>query len=71
MRRRCARPGCGEPAAVTLSYDYGSASVWLDTLHLEGHPMTYDLCERHGARTVAPRGWILVDRRIMATPIAS
>ena len=62
MRRRCARPGCGEPASVTLSYDYAAATVWIDPLAPEAHPMTHDLCERHGARTAAPRGWDLVVR---------
>ena len=66
MRRRCARPGCAEPAAVTLSYDYRAATVWLESLDPVGHPMTHDLCERHGARTAAPRGWELVDRRATA-----
>jgi len=37
---------------VTLSYGYGSATVWLEPLTPEGHPMTHDLCDRHAARTV-------------------
>lgn len=69
MRRRCARPACAEPAAVTLSYGYDAATVWLEALTAEGHPMTHDLCQRHAARTVAPRGWDLVDRR--RTPAAA
>lgn len=71
MRRRCARPGCAEPATVTLSYDYGAATVWLEPLAVEGHPMTHDLCERHSARTAAPRGWQLVDQRLAAGQLAS
>jgi hypothetical protein len=74
MRRACARPGCGEPATVTLSYGYAAATVWLESLTAEGHPMTHDLCDRHSARTVPPRGWELVDLRLQAplpTPIAS
>lgn len=71
MRRRCARPGCGEAAAATLSYDYASATVWLDALTIEGHPMTHDLCRRHGAGTRVPRGWELVDRRVEPEPLAS
>lgn len=71
MRRRCARPGCGEAAAATLSYGYSAATVWLADLASEGHPMTHDLCARHAARTVAPRGWDLVDQRMEATPLAS
>ena len=71
MRRGCARPACGEPATVTLSYGYGSATVWLEPLTPEGHPMTHDLCDRHAARTVPPRGWELVDLRQVPAPLAS
>ena len=71
MYRGCARPGCGDPAFVTLSYDYGAATVWLDTLHPEPHPMTHDLCEMHGARTVPPKGWKLEDRRDVHSVLAS
>ena len=71
MRRRCARPGCSEPATVTLSYDYGAATVWLESLSLEGHPMTHDLCDRHTARTAPPRGWRLVDHRLVEESLAS
>ena len=71
MRRRCARPACAEAAQVTLSYDYAAATVWLESLHAEGHPMTHDLCDRHAGRTVPPRGWQLVDLRQVAEPLAS
>ena len=54
-----------------MSYDYSAATVWLEVLHQEGHPMTHDLCERHAARTVPPRGWQLVDLRQVAEPLAS
>lgn len=71
MRRGCARPACGKPATVTLSYGYESATVWLEPLTPEGHPMTHDLCDRHAARTVPPRGWELVDLRTVTTSLAS
>ena len=71
MRRRCARPGCAEAATVTLSYEYGSATVWLERLAAEGHPMTHDLCDRHTARTAPPRGWSLVDQRLGVAQLAS
>jgi hypothetical protein len=71
MLRRCARPGCGEVATVTLSYHYGQATVWLEPLVTEGHPMTHDLCDRHSARTAPPRGWRLVDRRLASASLAS
>lgn len=47
---------------MTLSYDYAAATVWLDPLAPEAHPMTHDLCERHASRTAPPRGWNLVVR---------
>ena len=56
---------------LTLSYDYRAATVWLEPLAAEGHPMTHDLCDRHGARTAAPRGWELVDRRLATAQLAS
>lgn len=62
MARRCAHPCCGEEAARTLAYDYGSATVWLDQLSDEGHPMTHDLCQLHAERLSVPRGWTLQDR---------
>lgn len=71
MRRGCARPACAEPATATLSYGYGEATVWLEPLTSEGHPMTHDLCDRHAARTVAPRGWQLIDLRVVSQPVAS
>ncbi len=52
-----------------MSYDYRAATVWLEHLSAEAHPMTHDLCDRHGTRSVAPRGWELVDRRV--TQLAS
>ena len=56
---------------MTLSYGYESATVWIEPLTAEGHPMTHDLCTRHAARTVPPRGWELVDLRDEAGQIAS
>lgn len=54
-----------------MSYVYGAATVWLESLAGEGHPMTHDLCDRHATRTVPPLGWALVDRRPGASPLAS
>ena len=64
--RHCARPTCGAPAAATLTYQYGSRSVWLDNLDEELEPSAYDLCSGHAARLSVPVGWALEDRR---TPI--
>lgn len=51
---------------VTLSYDYGGRTVWLDDLSAEADPSTHDLCERHADRVTAPQGWVLHDRRNVA-----
>ncbi|MEO0493101.1 MAG: DUF3499 family protein [Actinomycetota bacterium] len=63
MSRRCARPGCGQPADTTLSYAYAQRQVWLDDLHRVDSPANHDLCRRHADRTQPPKGWELRDRR--------
>lgn len=62
-RRQCSRPGCSDPAAVTLTYHYGRSQVWLDELTRDRDPHAYDLCDRHGERLSVPSGWHLDDRR--------
>lgn len=64
--RHCARPTCGAPAAASLTYHYGSRTVWLDNLDEERDPAAYDLCANHSQRLRVPVGWALDDRR---TPI--
>jgi hypothetical protein len=57
QRRLCARPGCGAPAAATLRFQPTRREAWLvalDETRTEG-----DLCERHAAGLVLPRGWQL------------
>ena len=66
--RQCSRPGCSEPAAVTLTYEYAQSQVWLDRLANERDPHAYDLCGRHADRLTAPKGWLLRDRRPAAEP---
>lgn len=66
MTRHCARPGCGQPATATLSYQYGSQEAWLERLSAEPHPMTHDLCQAHADGLSVPRGWRLDDRRVVA-----
>ncbi|MDP9333738.1 MAG: DUF3499 family protein [Actinomycetota bacterium] len=56
-RRLCARPGCGAPAAATLRFLPTQREAWLvalDEARTEG-----DLCARHAAGLVLPRGWQL------------
>lgn len=63
MSRRCARPGCGQNADTTLSFDYTSRQVWLDDLAEHDSPANHDLCRPHADRTQPPKGWALRDRR--------
>jgi hypothetical protein len=46
-----------------MTSSYATAEVQLDRLGDEVDPQGYDLCSRHAARTEAPRGWGLTDRR--------
>lgn len=46
-----------------MSYDYEAQIVWIESLHIEGHPMTHDLCVTHADRSKAPQGWELRDER--------
>jgi hypothetical protein len=62
-RRHCSRTACTEPAAVTLTYEYGRSQVWLDDLTPEREPRGYDLCAGHAVRLSVPLGWHLADRR--------
>ena len=48
---------------MTLSYQYATATVWIDDLAELNDPHAYDLCERHGQRFSPPSGWRLEDRR--------
>jgi hypothetical protein len=68
VNRQCSRTGCSDGAAVTLTYQYAHAQVWLDCLSHERDPHAYDLCERHARRLTAPQGWQIRDRRPPASP---
>lgn len=61
--RQCARSGCSDAAAITLTYDYRQSQVWIDRLAPERDPHHYDMCDRHADRMSVPRGWHLEDRR--------
>lgn len=72
MARQCSRTGCSERAAVTLTYQYSHAQVWLDDLTAERDPHAYDLCDRHADRLTAPQGWQIRDRRhvdVVSAPV--
>jgi len=61
-RRLCARPGCGAPAAATLRFQPTQREAWLVDLEDDGARTEGDLCARHAAGLVLPRGWQLHNR---------
>ena len=63
MRRRCSRACCNDTSTMTLTYQYATATVWIDDLADSADPHAYDLCELHGQRFAPPSGWRLEDRR--------
>jgi hypothetical protein len=60
---RCARPGCGQPAAALLGYDYATAIVRLDPLDDDPGGTTLGLCATHADNLRVPLGWTCEDRR--------
>ncbi|HEV7526155.1 MAG TPA: DUF3499 family protein [Acidimicrobiia bacterium] len=58
-RRLCARPGCGTPAAATLRFEPTQREAWLVDLEVDAARTEGDLCARHAAGLVLPRGWQL------------
>ncbi len=68
VTRQCSKTSCSESAAVTLTYRYAHAQIWLDHLEAERDPHAYDLCARHAGRLTAPLGWQVLDRRIAVRP---
>ncbi len=60
-RRLCARPGCGAPAAATLRFQPTQREAWLVELEDDAARTEGDLCSRHAAGLVLPRGWQLHD----------
>ena len=45
---------------VTLTYVYADSTAVLGPLATYAEPHCYDLCEVHGERLTAPRGWEIV-----------
>jgi hypothetical protein len=68
--RLCARPGCGEAASATLSFQYATGTVWLDDLGPK-EPSSIDLCGCHADRLAPPKGWTGEDRRKPRTATAA
>jgi hypothetical protein len=64
--RCCSRTACKQPPVYTLTFVYRDSTAVLGPLSAYEEPNTYDLCEKHAARLVAPRGWDIV--RLKPTP---
>jgi hypothetical protein len=62
-QRLCARTGCSGLAAATLRFLPTQREAWLIDLDEEAARTEGDLCERHAASLVMPRGWQLHDQR--------
>jgi hypothetical protein len=63
FRRLCARPGCGTRATATLRFQPTLRQAWLVDLDETTARTQGDLCRRHAATLVLPRGWELHDER--------
>jgi hypothetical protein len=70
-RRLCARPGCGTAAAATLRFQPTQREAWLVDLDDNAARTEGDLCARHAAGLVLPRGWQLHDERTQAEPVVA
>jgi len=58
--RRCCRPGCKNSAVATLTYVYSDSTAVVGPLATVAEPHSWDLCDQHGSRITAPKGWELV-----------
>jgi len=58
--RCCSRTACKQSPVYTLTFVYRDSTAVLGPLSAYEEPNTYDLCEKHAARLVAPRGWDIV-----------
>lgn len=62
--RRCSRSGCANAAVATLTYVYADSTAVVGPLASYSEPHSYDLCEAHGQRLTAPRGWEVVRHEV-------
>jgi len=70
LRRLCARAGCNAPAVATLRFEPTERLAWLAELDESAARTQGDLCQRHAAALVLPRGWELHDERRTAYRVA-
>ena len=60
----CSKPGCGNPGAAILGYDYAERRAVLDDPpSSDVSPHSYVLCTRCAEKLTPPRGWVLDDLR--------
>ena len=60
----CSKPGCPNPGAAVLGYDYADRRAMLDDPPAgEISPHAYVLCTRCAEKLTPPRGWVLDDLR--------
>ena len=53
----------------TLTFEYGSRTVWLLDLAADPVLTGYDLCSKHAERLTVPNGWERIDRRTSTPPL--
>ncbi len=62
----CSKPGCANPGAAILGYDYADRRAVLDDPPTgEVSPHAYVLCTRCAGKLTPPRGWVLDDNRAL------
>jgi hypothetical protein len=60
----CSKPGCANPGAAILGYDYADRRAVLeDPSNGDVSPHAYVLCTRCAEKLTPPRGWVLDDHR--------
>lgn len=59
----CSKPGCANPGAAVLGYDYSQRRAVLDDPDGDVSPHAYVLCTRCAEKLTPPRGWTLDDNR--------
>ena len=59
----CSKPGCANPGAAILGYDYAERRAVLEDPVGDVSPHSYVLCTRCAQKLTPPRGWTLDDNR--------
>ncbi|HYO61517.1 MAG TPA: DUF3499 family protein [Actinomycetota bacterium] len=59
----CSKPGCANPGAAVLGYDYADRRATLEDPNGDVSPHAYVLCTRCAEKLTPPRGWVLDDLR--------